>query len=128
MDNFEDAAWNKGYEAYFDGVPRDQNPHDEDNDLHDHWLNGWDKADSNDDSKKGRTMIRRSGPEARIEASLTWAARFKGVKFQGKLKKALAVIALDVEVVKFLATNDPSALCQVQQALAGDDYTQYLLR
>lgn len=40
----DNPEWNAGYEAYFDGEPRDESRSDE-------WIDGWDAADSDDDSE-----------------------------------------------------------------------------
>lgn len=43
-------AYDKGYDAYFDGLSRDDNPYPDDSDDFDSWHEGWDNADSDDDS------------------------------------------------------------------------------
>lgn len=52
MKKLSNPTWNKGYDAYFDGTPRGQNPHDQtlDENLFELWEEGWDAADSDDDS------------------------------------------------------------------------------
>ena len=42
--------WNKGYDAYHDGVRRNENPYEDDDFDFEDWQDGWDKANSDCDS------------------------------------------------------------------------------
>lgn len=69
---------------------------------------------------------------ARQDAADSWAEAFtaatRGKPLTGKKDKALGVIALDQSIRHYLTEHDPMALRQVQQALNGKDYTEYLKR
>lgn len=45
----DNPIWDAGYNAYFDLVPRDDNPHPEGSQEADDWDDGWDTADSDSD-------------------------------------------------------------------------------
>jgi ribosome modulation factor len=53
MRKLDNPIWNKGYEAYAEGVSRNENPYKEDTQAFDDWQEGWDCADSDfDDEQK----------------------------------------------------------------------------
>lgn len=47
----DNPYWETGYNAYFNGIARDKNPHDAtfDENLFELWQEGWDCADSDTD-------------------------------------------------------------------------------
>jgi ribosome modulation factor len=50
MRNFDNKAFSLGYTDYFSNVSRNNNPYDEDSPEFELWEEGWDTADSDDDS------------------------------------------------------------------------------
>jgi hypothetical protein len=68
--------------------------------------------------------------QARKNATDQWAEEFaahtRDTPLKAKKDKALAVIALDPSIRHYLAEHDPMALKQVQEALNGLSYCDYL--
>ena len=61
MRHLESEVWNKGYDAYWDYIPRCENPYDEDTLAFDEWNEGWDSADSDCDDETGEDYCEECG-------------------------------------------------------------------
>lgn len=47
----DNSTWDAGYNAYFDGIGREENPHPEGSVTNEDWEDGWDTADSDSDDE-----------------------------------------------------------------------------
>jgi len=53
----DNPTWNAGYDAYFNGANRDDNPFPEGSVEEDVWDEGWDTADSDADDEMGESDV-----------------------------------------------------------------------